>query len=312
MNEKLKKFGPLLVFIAAMLWATDAPFRLYLAKGLSPSLIVLAEHAVNILFILPFLYAGWAEIKRLGWKDWLSVIFIGVGASAVATILFTKSFAYVNPSVAILLQKLQPLIAIGAAMLVLQERPGRRFWLWGIAALLGAYVISFPDFVPRLFEGEAWNPNAVGVMFALGAAGLWALGTVFGRFTLARVKFETLTALRFAAAFLFLIVLNARSEVWTAVGNLSAKDILFIVIIALTSGFTSLMIYYKGLSMTKASIATIAELGFPFLAVIVNAIFIGVFLEGMQFVGMAILLLAVWQLTKVNRSQILIKDEGEI
>ena len=45
--------GPLLVFVAAMLWATDAPFRSELTQGLSSSFIVLAEHGVNLLFAIP-------------------------------------------------------------------------------------------------------------------------------------------------------------------------------------------------------------------------------------------------------------------
>ena len=60
------------------------------------------------------------------------------------------------------------------------------------------------------------------------------------------------------------------------------------------------MIYYRGLQHTKASVATLAELGFPFLAVIVNAAALGLFLKPMQVVGMALLLLAVWGLTRVN------------
>ncbi len=304
MSDKLSRFGPLLVFLAAMLWATDAPFRFYLGKELSPSFIVLAEHAVNLIFILPFLFRGWGEIRNMSYQEWLSVLLIGIGASALASILFTKSFAYVNPSVAIVLQKLQPLIAISLAVLLLKERTSKKFWLWGLLALFGAYLVSFGGLAPRLYAGETWNPNTVGVLYALGAAVLWALGTVAGRFTLRTLSFQTLTALRFITAFLFLLILNIPSGTLSTVSRLSAKDIIFILIIAVTSGFTSLMIYYKGLSMTKASVATIAELGFPLLAVIVNAAVLGVFLQGVQLVGMALLLCAVWKLNAVNRSEL--------
>ncbi len=342
-RERLERIGPLLIFIAAMLWATDAPFRFHLTHTLDPSFIVLAEHAVNVLLILPFIFAGWKEIKLLNWKQWLSILTIGIGASAVASILFTKTFSYVNPSVAIVLQKLQPLIVISLAALFLNERTGKRFWHWALLALFGAYIISFPDFVPRLYDGEAWNPNTVGVLLALGAAVLWGLGTVLGRYLLrplshpslfsppppeirydrvlfldprnrakgasqpsasgnSPISWKTLTALRFLIAFLFLIVLNARSETFATVAALSGRDILFLIIVAITSGFTSLFIYYKGLQTTKASVATIAELGFPFLAVIVNAAALGLFLRPMQIAGMLILLFAVWGLMKVNKA----------
>ena len=314
LEKKITAWGPLLVFLAAMLWATDAPFRYHLTQNLGASFIVLAEHAVNVLLILPFIFLGWKETKALNRKQWLSILIIGIGASALASILFTKAFAYVNPSVAIVLQKLQPLIVISLAGLFLGERTGRRFWPWAILALAGAYAISFPTLRPELYAGEAWNPNTVGVLLALGAAALWGAGTVLGRYLLQpaannqpSVSFKTITALRFLIAFLFLIVLNLQSGTLATIHALTGKDILFLVIVAVTSGFTSLFIYYKGLQSTKASVATIAELGFPFMAVIVNAAALGFFLKPPQVFGMLILLLAIWRLAAVNRAEVLPK-----
>ena len=296
----MKKWGPVLIFIAAMLWATDAPFRYHLTQGLNASFIVLAEHAVNILLILPFIFWNWNEIESLNWKQWLAILVIGIGASAFASILFTKAFSFVNPSVAIVLQKLQPLIVVALAATFLREPTGKRFWLWAGIALVGAYVISFPNFKPELYYGEAWNPNTLGVLCALGAAALWGLGTVLGRYMLSSVSFKTVASLRFLLAFLFLLVWNLGNDTLSTIGALSSKDILFLIIVAITSGFTSLFIYYKGLQHTRASIATFAELGFPFLAVVVNAFALGLFLKPMQLLGMVLLLLAVWQLTRVN------------
>ena len=305
LEKKLVNWGPLLIFIAAMLWATDAPFRFHLTRTLDSSFIVLAEHFINVLLILPFVFAGWAEIKSLNWKQWLAILVIGIGASAVASILFTMTFSYVNPSVAIVLQKLQPLIVITLAALCLKEKRGKRFWLWAVFALAGAYAISFPGLKPELYYGEAWNPNTIGVLLALGAAALWGLGTVLGRYVLGTsVSFKTVTALRFLTAFLFLFVLNFKVGTWGTLLALTGKDILFMLIIAVTSGFTSLFLYYKGLQTTKASIATLAELGFPFLAVIVNAAALGLFFKPMQIAGMVLLLIAVWGLAKINKSEI--------
>lgn len=304
-EQKMTAWGPVLIFIAAMLWATDAPFRYHLTQTLSASFIVLVEHAINILLILPFIVSGWSEIKRLSVKQWFAILVIGIGASALASIMFTKAFAYVNPSVAIVLQKLQPIIVITLATTFLNEKLGKRFWLWAILALFGAYIISFSGLKPELYVGEAWNPNTIGVALALGAAILWAIGTVLGRYVLGTsVSFKTVTALRFLIAFIFLMALNFQSSVLATVSALTGKDILFIIIIALTSGFTSLFLYYKGLQTTKASIATLAELGFPFLSVIVNAATLGFFLKPVQLAGMLLLLLAVWGLTRINQTEV--------
>ena len=298
---KLQKWGPWLVFIAAMLWATDAPFRVHLTKELSSSFIVLAEHFIDVIIILPILWWKRDEIKQLGKKEWLAVSIIAIGSSALASVMFTKAFSYVNPSVAIVLQKLQPLIAIGLAASLLKEELNARFWVWAFFAIAGAYVISFPNLAPNLFDGETFNPNFMGVTLALTAAILWGAGTVIGKFVLSRASFQTMTALRFLLAFVFLLGMNGYERAFPAFEAVSARSWLYIVVVAVTSGVVSLFIYYQGLAYTKASIATVAELGFPLAAVLVNYFALDIKLQIPQLLGMGLLLLAIFNLTEVNR-----------
>jgi drug/metabolite transporter (DMT)-like permease len=300
--NRLSKFGPYLVFLAALLWATDAPFRVHLTQTLSSNFIVLAEHLVDTIIVLPIFFLNWRELKQLHSRQWLAVIIIAVGGSALASIAFTQAFHYVNPSVAILLQKLQPLIVIGLAATFLREQLRSRFWLWALVAIAGAYLISFPRLVPQLFAGETFNPNLIGIGLALIAVVLWGLSTVLGRYALGTVSFKTMTSLRFILALVFLFILNLAQKTLPPLRTVTATDWLFIAIIAVTSGVVSLFIYYRGLQYTKASVATLAELGFPLGAVIVNAIFLKAVLQPGQIIGMAILLYAIFQLSRVNAS----------
>ncbi len=302
-------FGPALVFFAAALWATDAPFRVHLTQTLSSNFIVLAEHTIDLLIALPILVWGWRELRNLTRREWLAVVFIAVGGSALASVAFTQSFHYVNPSVSILLQKVQPLIAIALAWWLLGERMHKNFWVWTAVALFGAYLVSFPNLVPQLYEGEAFNPNTMGALLAFTAAALWGASTVFGKFVLRKVSFQVMTSLRFIGAFIFLGILTVSQHSFPTTGTLTSTDWLFIAIIAVTSGVFSLFIYYYGLQFTRASIATIAELGFPLAAVFVNAYFIasapvpGAYfgLLAGQWLGTALLLLALYMLSRVNR-----------
>lgn len=303
MNLFIKKYSPLLVFLAAMLWATDAPFRVYLTKDLSSNFIVLVEHFINLIFVLPLLFVSRESIKKLTLKDWIPVLIIGVGGSALASIAFTQAFHYVNPSVAILLQKLQPVIAILLAGTILKEKMPKRFWAWAFIALLGAYVISFPSLIPRLYDGEVFNPNTIGVLYALLAALLWGASTVFGKYVLNTVTFEAMTALRFSVAFVFLLGLNFSTGELSEIGLLSTTDILYLIIIGIVSGAMSLLLYYRGLQYTKASIATLAELGFVFASLLINTLFLGTNLALMQMAGIVLLLMAVLSLVRVNREE---------
>src|SRR4051812_10250112 len=98
MNKRT--MGPWLVTLAALLWALDAPFRKFLTTELSSTTIVLMEHIVIAFLVLPIFALTLYELKNLTWREWLSVAFIGFGGSALATVFFTQSFHYLNPTVA--------------------------------------------------------------------------------------------------------------------------------------------------------------------------------------------------------------------
>jgi drug/metabolite transporter (DMT)-like permease len=283
-----------------MLWAADAPFRKLLTMSFSSTTIVFMEHLLVSACVLPLFLRRLPELRYLRWKEWLAVIFVGVGGSALATILFTQSFHFLNPTVAILLQKLQPLIAIALAALVLGERLSTRFWEWAAVALVGAYLVSFPDVKPI---GFAWTPSMHGSMLALGAAGFWGGSTVFGRVVLRRVSFQMTTSLRFLTA---LLVLPLVSLYDGSIGEFAAatpKDWFFVFMTAIVAGLISLLIYYYGLRSTKASIATLCELAYPCAATIVNWKVLGATLSPLQIAGGGILLFAISRLTVVNERE---------
>lgn len=313
--RRIAIWGPILVFVAAMLWAADAPFRLHLTESLSPNFIVFGEHFFDCLVAVPILFFNWSDIKGLSWREWCAVAFVAIGGSALASVFFTEAFLYVNPSVAILLQKVQPLIAIFLAWAFLKEKLHPQFWLWTILALAGAYLVSFPNLIPQTYVGETFNPNLHGALLALLAAALWGASTVFGKYVLRKAAFQTMTGLRFVVAFLFLGILNAWQHTFPVWSTLSMTDYIFILIIALTSGVFSLYLYYYGLQFTRASIATIAELGFPLAAIFVNAYFIpgnwapGTFLGLFvgQWIGTGILLFAVLMLSRVNQEELAVQ-----
>lgn len=290
--------GPWFVTLAAALWAVDAPFRKLLTIHFSSTTIVLMEHMLVSVCVLPLFLRRLPELRNLRGRDWAAVAFIGVGGSALATILFTQSFHYLNPTVAILLQKLQPLIAIALAANVLGERPSTRFWGWAAMALAGAYLISFPDVKPI---GFTWNASTQGSLLALGAAVFWGGSTVFGRAALGRVSFQMTTSLRFLTALLVLPFVAIADGSIHEVAAATLTDWFFVFMTAIVAGVVSLLIYYYGLRSTRASIATLCELAYPFAATIVNWIWLGATLTPVQIAGGGILLFAISRLTIVNQ-----------
>jgi DME family drug/metabolite transporter len=259
------RFSVVLVAVAATMWASDTYFRAQLIGHLKPAQIVVIEDALVSLFLLAFLLRGIPEIRQLGRRGWLAIILIAVGPQAVATILFTQSFSYGHYAETFVLQQTQPLIAIVLAWLILGER--RRAWFWPTAALaiIGVYMVVFAQNLTAPFSDLQHGRLEAG-LYALGAAALWASGTVLGRVVLGALSFTTTTALRFTLALPVLIVVVLLQFGVAGFTHYQSSDVLPFLGIALIPGFLALLLYYRALASTPATLATIAEMAFPVAA----------------------------------------------
>src|SRR5438445_1179934 len=203
MNKVLDRYAVVFVAIAATLWASDAYFRNQLVQHLSATQIVVAEDALVTLFLLPVLIRSRHELRLLGAKGWVAVGLIAAGAQALATLLFTASFSLAAQhqlfAETFVLQQTQPLIAILLAWIILGER--RRPWFWPavLIALAAVYMVVFASDPLSPLSALKNGRVEVGAL-ALGAAALWASGTVLGRYALGTISFWSMTALRFTLA----------------------------------------------------------------------------------------------------------------
>jgi len=290
----LGRYSILLVVLGSILWGTDSLFRRPLTQQLSPTTIVFLEHVILVVVMAPLLFGSRGEISKLDVRDWIALGFIAVGGSVAATVLFTYSIKFGNPSVTVLLQKTQPLCTIFLARWLLRERPSPWLWYCLAPALAGAYLVSTPDWR----TGLGLDPRRpMSIVAALGASALWGASTVLGRFVIARMKVLVLTGLRFLVALPVLTLLfwlqptveRKLPETLEASGA--------VVMMALIPGLAALVIYYRGLQSTMASLASIGEMAFPITAVTANWILLSIRLTASQFVGAAILVASVTVLT---------------
>ncbi len=294
----------LAVVVAAALWGTDGVLRGGLALELPAATVVAHEHLLLTLFTLPWLPRAIRTFRGLRPAARVAIVLIGGGASAVATTLFTLAFTYGDPTTPLLLQKLQPVIAVLGAALLLGERPTRRFTPLAGIALLGAYLLTFPD--PLAVSVDRLAP----ALLALGAAALWAGGTVLGRAVAPDLATMELTTLRFSVGLPFaaLIVLLQLGPSGFAI---TSGDVLPLVLLALGPGLLAMSLYYRGLAGTPASLATFGELAFPFTAVSLGWLVAGQSLTGSQWTGLVVLLAAITGLAFATRARPLVHQPRE-
>ena len=290
--------GILFVIVAGVLWAIDTIIRYpLLFSGVSAERIVFTEHLFLSIIFIPLLLKDAKKIGSIKLSTAFYFIIIGVCGSAIGTLTFTKAFMLINPSLVILLQKLQPVVAISLASVLLGEKIKKEFILWAAVALIGGLLISSPDIMPGLmhldFSMALLSQKAIwGYTLALIAVVSWGASTVGGK-KLSGQGYDEIQIMggRFVLGLVFMTFylyykFGGISLDWN--GATYGK----ILLMVLLSGIAGMYFYYKGLKLISARACALAEMFFPFSAVIINWVFLGAKLMPVQILGAALLVIS--------------------
>ncbi len=297
----MKKYLPALaVIFAAFLWSFDGFIRQNLF-ALPSFLIVSLEHVIGAILFFPLLIRGWKEVSSLGQRGWISVLWISIFGGVLGTFFYTKALSYVNYidlSVVVLLQKLQPIFAIALAGVILKEKITNQFIILAFTAIVGGYLVTFGS-----SSINDWDDKTIiAALLALLAAFSWGSSTVLGKHALNRLSFTTVTSLRLAiTASVTAFVLLSTGQ-YGAVQSMTISHWGFIVLIVLSTGSLALFFYYYGLNKLPASHATLYELFWPLSAVGLDWFIRGNILSLTQWVGAILLLGSIILLTRESNN----------
>lgn len=283
------------IFIACLLWAVDTLIRYpMLGSGVEASNLVLTEHILLVLIFSPLLFLRREKIWNAKVSHMAFFIIIGGLGSAMGTLSFTKAFSLLNPSLVILLQKLQPLVAISLAHFVLKEKIKKEFIGWAALCLVGGLMVSYKDIFPNLSNMEmsfslSDSRSLTGLLLTLFAVFAWGASTPFGKkLSQEGYKADEIMAGRFLMGLLCLMPFYNTQKIFIETSGDHWMKMAGMVIL---SGLLGMYFYYKGLKGISARLCSLAEMFFPFCAVSVNWIFLDARLDFVQICGGALLLL---------------------
>lgn len=298
--KKIIQMGPLFIIVAALIWSFDGVLRRSL-YALPPAVVVFYEHALGAIILLFFIKHWLPDIRKMTKKEWLAAAAVSLFAGALGTIFYTSALGkvnYIQLSVVVLLQQLQPIWAIIAARLVLKEKITRIFLLWTALALVAAYFITFKDLTVNLATGSG---TIVAALLAIGAGVMWGSSTAFSKYFLNTVSFISGTALRFCGAAIFaflIIVFNGQTSTMT---SLSQPQWVALGIITLSTGLVALLIYYYGLKQTPARVSTLCELMWPASAIFIDYFYYHNSLSFTQILGVILLLFVIYKVSPLKK-----------
>lgn len=305
-TNDINHFIPVLfVIIAASLWAVDGIVLRPSLFTLPVTLVVFIESTVVALLLTPFFKKYFPFLKKLSPKDWLAFIGVALFGGAIGTMAITRALFYVdfvNLSIVVFIQKMQPIFAIALAGLILKEKLKREFFIWAGLAIVGAYIITFGFSLPNLKTGDK---TTIAVLFALLAAFSFGSSTVLSKRALRNVSYELGTYLRFSITSLIMMIIVLSSGTIVSISQITTNQIWIFLIIVFTTGGPAIFLYYYGLKNISASVATICELAFPLVAVILEYFVHGKILSPTQWVGAIILLISIIKVSGINFSPVI-------
>jgi len=298
--RKIFNYGPLLIIIAASMWAFDGIIRRSLFT--LPSItIVFYEHLFGAVILLPYFIRTFNK-EGLTRKEFFLLLFISMFSGVLGTLWFTTALlktSFISFSVVYLIQKLQPIFAISAAAIVLKEKITKSYIKWAVLALIAAYFVTFKNGYINFATGTG---TIIAALYALGAAFAWGSSTAFSKLALIKRPSMYITSLRFlltAILGLGMVFVFGQSK---SLASPTFSQLSRFLLIAVSTGMVSVAIYYRGLKKVQANVSTILELVYPLLAVFIDATLYKSFLAPTQYLAGGVLLFAIYKISKIQLS----------
>lgn len=297
----LKKYtGPILIIIAALLWAVDGIIRRNLYT-LPPITIIFFEHFIGLIILSPFVFRYVLDTK-LTKREWWLIILVAILSGLLGTLWFTTALLkvhFISFSVVFLLQKLQPIFAISSASIFLKEKFEKKYIVWAVLALASAYFVTFPNGYVNLTTGEG---TIIAAIYALGAAFAWGTSTTFSKMLLGKVRAEVSTFYRFLFTVLIALPVILIFGHGSSLASVTLTQFGLFALIAISTGMVALLIYYKGLARTPVHISTILELTFPFIAILIDMKLYHTVLVPMQWIAAFLLVFSIYKIAKLREN----------
>jgi drug/metabolite transporter (DMT)-like permease len=298
-------FGVACIVAACLCWALDALWRYpLLQSGVNAVDLVFYEHLILFVIFLPFILIAALTKKHLWTKKmFLNFLMVGALGSGLSTVCFSQAMFLINPTVVIVLQKLQPFVSLLLAKYILSERLPKTFLYYFMWAVLGIILMSYQDIL-MLFS---WWSNAheshgsaslVGYSCLLFSILGWSCATIYGKKIFMDAKGPVspveLMALRYMWGLVFLsLVLIMKGEVLLVMQRMAVVSIASSIIpLLFFSAILGMYFYYKGVEILRPRRIVVAEMWYPLAAMLVNHFYLHIYLNMTQLLGALLLIVS--------------------
>ncbi len=295
-SKKVTLTGGIAISFSAILWGLDGIVLTPQLYNLDVGYVVFILHLIPFLLMNIFLYKEYNKIRIFNASDYFTLILVAFLGGALGTLSIVKALFLLNfeqLTIVVLLQKLQPVFAIGLATVILKEKLQKNFILWATIAITASYFMTFGFHLPNFKTG---NNTSIAALWALLAAFSFGSSTVFSKKILWKYNFMTATFYRYGFTVVFMLIYIVIFSKFNQFKETTNNNWLIFLLIAMTTGSGAIFLFYYGLKKVKAIIATICELFFPLSAIFFDYLINKTLLSPVQWIGAALLIFSILRL----------------
>lgn len=134
--------GNVLVLLSSMVWAVFIVLSKRMVRNRPAGLVTSGIFFFGMLFTLPFFLVeqGWSAIPRLSLEGWGAMLYVGILSTAMAYLLNSHALKHISAARVAVIQNVEPLSAMAAAVVILDESITWAMVLGGAAILSGVYL----------------------------------------------------------------------------------------------------------------------------------------------------------------------------
>ncbi len=266
------------VILAAVCWAVSGSSAKFLfQQGISPFQLVQLRLTIAVAGIFLWLFIYYRSLLRIEKKDLLYFVILGGMGLASVQVTYLYTISKIHVAAAILLQYLAPVFIALYSVIFAHEKLNLRTVFSLIGATAGCYLVS------GAYNLDMLSMNKTGIISGILSAIAFAWYSIQGEYGMKR--YDSWTVLFFALLFAALSWNIFYPPFSAFMRPYSAVEWGWISYIAVFGTAVPFGLYLKGISLIRATNASITATLEPITAGLISWIFLGEKMDGVQMAG---------------------------
>ncbi|VVB61258.1 EamA-like transporter family protein [uncultured archaeon] len=285
-----KQQGITTILFASIIWAIE-PILAKLSYENSDFLHTSAIRAI-IAALTAFLYIVFIRKSplKVTRRQLSPLIYIAIVGTLLADFMYFFALTKVPVINAVIIGHMQPIFIITFGFFLLRSDTLTKFDYLGIFLMIVSGLLVTTRTIENL---SAFRLGTIGDLIVLSATIAWATSAIVMKKYLTAMNAGVITFYRFFfAALIFATYLGLTSSM--IIANI------YQVLIGVVIGVGTIL-YYEGLKRLKAAQVSGLELSTPFFAAILAFLFLNEFITGMQIIGIVLLFVGVYFISKKEK-----------